>query len=176
MTALMMTASCLITNPTSYVNERPLTPPRVRDVAGTTRPRIGNLVVVSDAEPDVRMYVPVDDTGSSDPLQWLVFLNTDRDCNPTNESNCGPLQSGEIAGDGATTRRYVEYTLRGSLLAVGCNRVEMWVSSRFLLEGDRHTPAREGDVDFATWWVFKPDATMGSTVDPVEACAQRVQP
>jgi hypothetical protein len=172
---LLMTTSCIITNPTEYVTERPLTPPHIRDVRGTTRPRIGNLVEISDAEPDVTFYVPVDDAGTNDVLEWRFFINTDRDCNPTVDGNCLPQQDGEIRGDGVTERRYVEHTIRGSLLAVGCNRVELWVSSHFLPQGDRHTPQRAGDVDFVTWWVFKPP-TGSTTVDPIESCAERVQP
>lgn len=171
----LMTTSCIVTNPTEYVPERPITPPRIRDVQGTTRPRIGNIVQITESDPDVRFYVPVDDTGTNDSLEWRFFVNTDRDCNPTGDSNCGPQQDGEIPGDGAAERRYVEHTIRGTLLAVGCNRVELWVSSHFLPQGDRHTPSREGDVDFVTWWVFK--APSGATtVDPIESCMQRVLP
>jgi hypothetical protein len=170
----LMTTSCIITHPTEFNPERPVTPPRVRDVRGTTRPRLGNLVQLSESEPDVRFYVPVDDEGASDSLQWKFFINTERDCAPSGDNSCGPQQSGEIAADG-TARRYVEHTIRGTLLAVGCNRIELWVSSSFRLDGNQHTPTRAGDVDFVSWWVFKPPSG-GATVDPVESCAQRVQP
>ncbi len=171
----LMTTSCIITNPTEFVSERPLTPPRIRDVHGTTQPRLGNVVVLRSTDTGVDFYVPVDDANPNDLLQWQLFINVDRDCAPVDGVGCQPQQRGEIAPDG-NVRRFVARRIQENRFVVGCNRVELWVSSSFSLsEGDGHTPSRAGDVDFATWWVFK-SPSDGTPVDPVESCAQRVQP
>lgn len=179
MVLALCTSGCIITNPTEFVAERPLTPPRIRDEQGTTRPRLGNILELQETDPNVTFYVPVDDTGTNDPLQWQFFVNADRDCRTSEGGDCSaPQQSGELSADG-NVRRYVEYTLRENRFVVGCNRVELWVSSRFLLSGNRHTPARVGDVDFTTWWVFKRGTSAtgdGGLADPIESCGQRVQP
>lgn len=150
----LMTTSCIITDPTEFTPERPVTPPRVRDVRGARAGRASatSYAAPQDSNPSVRFYVPVDDEGATDSLQWKFFINTERDCAPSGDNSCGPQQSGEIAADGSA-RRCVEHTIRGTLLAVGCNRIELWVSSSFRLDGNQHTPTRAGDVDFAPWWV-----------------------
>ncbi len=177
---LLVTTSCavgcLITSQSSFQPLPPVTTPIIVDEPGVTSPRLANLVVVErgDQTTLVSFRVPVDDDGLDDPLQFQFFVNTDRDCLPRDGgNNCEPtLRLGERAPTGAR-RRFVQQDI--TLPNLGCNRVELWVSSHFLPEGDRHTPQRAGDVDFATWWIFKP-ATGAATVDPIESCAARVQP
>jgi hypothetical protein len=170
----LTTTSCLIVNPADSVQELPLTPPRIRDIQGRTRPRIGNLIEIRDTDPALVFDVPVDDVGVTNPIQWKLFVNFDRDCIPDENHDCEAGRAGEVAPDGTLQRR-VRATLGENLFAVGCNRVELWVSSRFVLNGDRHTPLQPGDVDFASWWVFK-RASGSTTIDPIGDCANRVQP
>lgn len=175
---LLMSMSCVITNPTEFVQERPLTPPRIRDEQGVTRPRLGNLIELRETDTGVEFLVPVDDAYVGDVLQWQFFVNVDRDCRPTGGTGCEAQADGELSPDG-NVRRYVELSLPEHRFAVGCNRVELWVSSSFRRTGDRHTPTRVGDVDSTTWWVFKrarAGAGDAGTLDPVESCANRVSP
>lgn len=175
---LVMTTTCIITNPTSYDPAPVLTPPRIRDLAERTRPRLGNLIALRETDTSVVFEVPVDDTGVGDDLQWQLFVNVERECRSL-DGTCAATERGRVAPNG-TTRRTVEVTLSEVALATGCNRVELWVSSNFELFGeDIHRPQQEGDVDFATWWIFKPArgaASDGGVVDPVEGCAYRVSP
>ena len=172
---LAMTTTCIITNPTKYDPEPLLTPPRIRDVPERTRPRLGNLVELRETDTTLVFEVPVDDTGVTDQLQWQLFVNVERECRSL-ESSCLPVERGTVAPNG-TTSRVVEVTLPEVAFATGCNRVELWVSSNFRFDGDVHLPRQAGDVDFATWWVFKRARGVladGGAVDPVESCANRV--
>lgn len=161
-----------------------LTPPRIQDVQGLTSPRLGALLEIDETDnTSYDFRVPVDDEGVTDLLQWRFFLNDNRDCVPQDGSvNCeddnqpGPR---ELGSNGAV-RREIRQTVSG--LVVGCNRVELYVSSRLRLSGNYRTPDREGDVDFRTWWIFvRPrsgtiPAGDGGVVDQVEACRFMVQP
>jgi hypothetical protein len=172
---LVMTTTCIITNPTRYDPEPVLTPPRIRDLPERTRPRLGNLLSLRETDPVLVFEVPVDDIGINDPLEWQLFVNVERECRSL-DGVCTPTQRGTVLPNG-TTQRMVETTLPESAFTVGCNRVELWVSSNFRFSGDVHQPQREGDVDFATWWVFKraPGTPAdGGVVDPVESCPWRV--
>jgi hypothetical protein len=171
-----MLTGCIIFNPTEYEPVRPLTPPRILDEPGVTSPRLGNIVVLRSNDIRVSFTVPVEDAGTSDDLFWQVFLNLDRECVPSAGNDCRALRSGSADPNG-NTRREVTFELPESSFRAGCNRVELWISSRFRDSGDRHTPLRAGDVDSATWWIFR-SATQsdGGVVDPIETCAQRVTP
>lgn len=170
---VMTTTTCIITNPTSYDPDPVLTPPRIRDLPGRTRPRLGNLISLRETDSSVVFEVPVDDSGLTDALAWRLFVNVERECRGL-EAACLPSQQGIVAPNGAA-QRVVEATLPESALAVGCNRVEVWVSSRFD-SNNLHDPSQLGDIDFATWWVFKRPAggADAGAVDPVESCAWRV--
>lgn len=169
------TTTCIITTPTEYIDEPLLTPPRIRDLPERTRPRLGNLIELRETDTAVVFEVPVDDTGVDDELQWQLFVNVARECGAL-EGMCVPATHGAVRPNG-TTRRLVEATLPEVSFATGCNRVELWVSSDFVFKGDVHRPRQTGDVDFATWWVFKRargGVTDGGVIDPVESCAHRV--
>jgi hypothetical protein len=170
---VMTTTTCIITNPTSYDPDPVLTPPRIRDLPGRTRPRLGNLISLRETDSSVVFEVPVDDSGLTDVLAWRLFVNVERECRGL-EAACLPSQQGFVAPNG-TAQRVVEATLPESALAVGCNRVEVWVTSSFRGD-DWHVPSQPGDVDFATWWVFKRAAggADAGVADPVESCAWRV--
>lgn len=171
---VMTTTTCIITNPTSYDPEPVLTPPRIRDLPERTRPRLGNLISLRETDTTVVFEVPVDDSGVDDPLEWQLFVNVERECRSL-DAACSPAQRGTVAPNGAA-QRVVEVTLAESALTPGCNRVELWVSSNFRFSGDVHRPQRDGDVDFATWWVFKRAAggADAGAADPVESCVWRV--
>ncbi len=177
-------SSCLITRADEVRVTTPLTPPRIQDVQGITTPRIGALLEID--ETDLTTYafrVPVDDDGVNDLLQWRFFVNDDRDCVPQDGgANCEPInqpQPHEFPSDG-NRRREIRETVR--LPEAGCNRVELYVSSRLRLSGNFRTPEREGDVDFRTWWVFvRPragtiPASDGGVDDAIERCRFLVQP
>lgn len=174
---------CLITSQSSFQPLPPVTTPVIVDEPGVTSPRLANLVVVErgDQTTLVSFRVPVDDDGLDDPLQFQFFVNTDRDCLPRDGgNNCEPtLRLGERAPTGAR-RRFVQQDI--TLPNLGCNRVELWVSSRFRLSGNYRTPERDGDVSSATWWIFvrpRPGTTTdpdAGTADPVEQCPFLVQP
>lgn len=175
----MATARCIITNPTTFDPTPPLTPPRIRDESGVTVPRLGNIVELRDTDTAVTFSVPVDDEGTTDLLQWKLFINVDRECRTQEGAACDPWRHGEVPSNQRVRRIIDGISIPESRFATGCNRVELWVSSRFQFAGDSHEPTREGDVDFATWWVFKPargGSGDGGVVDPIESCAYRVQP
>lgn len=179
---LLLSAGCIITDTTQYDPQAPLTVPVIQDIQGLTTPRLGNLIEVerSDSNPTVEFRVPVDDDGLNDPLQFQFIVNGDRDCIALDGgSSCEPSERlGEIPPNGSL-RRIITRTL--TMPAVGCNRVELWVSSNLPLSGNFHTPARRGDIAFTTWWVFvrarpgdlSSDAGAG---DPVSRCRYQVQP
>lgn len=181
--ATSCTVGCVITSPTSFDPLPPLTPPVIVDEPGVTAPRISNLVRVErgDQPVQVSFSVPVDDDGVDDPLQYQFFVNADRDCIPRDGgTNCEPtVRLGEAPTNG-TRRRLVRRDI--PIPNVGCNRVDLWVSSRFRLSGTYRAPEREGDVAFASWWIFvrprpgtTPDPDAGA-VDTVEQCQYLVQP
>lgn len=182
----VLSGGCLITAPTSFVSEAPVTPPRILDVQGVTRPRLGNLIVLTDGDPDLRFDVPVQDDNVTDDLQYQFILNGNRDCVPiAGGASCEPdFRLGVLGADGRAVRN-VQLVLQTNRFRLGCNRVELWVSSAFeqrkSLAGNFHIPVRPGDVDFATWWVFlraRPGSGSedGGAVDPVERCGYLVQP
>lgn len=173
---------CLITTPSSFQALPPVTTPIIVDEPGVTDPRIANLVVAQRGDRDVVLpfHILVDDDGIDDPLQYLFFINVDRDCLPRDGgSQCGATIVRDQAPSGVR-RRVLDQPIR--LTDIGCNRVEMWVSSRFRLNGNYHTPERDGDVASATWWVFvrpppgTPTDPDAGTADPVERCQNLVRP
>jgi hypothetical protein len=180
------TAGCLITSPPSFLSEAPLTPPRIQDVPGVTKPRLHNIVDLTaqaDGRPTVVTFrVPVDDEGVDEALWYQFFVNDDRDCIELEGGvSCEPAARLRTVPASGQRRRFIEASV--SLTQLGCNRIELWVtSSEFLQSGNYHTPRREGDVDFATWWVFlraAPGGVSGGDAgvgDPIERCGQLVQP
>lgn len=178
------TVGCVITSQSSFQPLPAVTPPVIVDEPGVTSPRLSNIVVLERGDDPVQLSfrVPVDDDGVDDPLQYQFFVNADRDCLPRDGgNNCEPtLRLGERAATGMR-RRFVEQS-NLTIPNLGCNRVELWVSSRFRLSGNYRTPEREGDVASATWWVFvrpRPGTTTdpdAGTADPVEQCPFLVQP
>lgn len=174
---------CLITSPSSFQALPPVTAPVIVDEPGVTSPRIGNIIIVDQGDSPTLVQsfrVPVEDNGLFDPLQFHFFVNADRDCLARNGgNNCQPQAFGEKMGDGTRRRLLVQEV---PITELGCNRVELWVSSRFSLSGNYRTPERDGDVASATWWIFvrprpgtitDPDA---GTANPVEQCRFLVQP
>lgn len=177
---LLLSCGCIITETTKYDPQAPVTPPVIQDIQGIngTKPRLGAYVDQSD--PRVEFNVPVDDEGVNDPLQYQFIINGDRDCVPLDGGlSCEPAERlGEIPPTG-DRRRVINRTL--TMPAVGCNRVELWVSSNLPLSGNFHTPARAGDIAFTSWWVFirpRPgDITSDAGVeDPISGCRFNVQP
>lgn len=159
-----------------------LTPPRIQDIQGLTVPRLGALFEVDEASTEPLAFrIPVDDEGVTDPIQFQFFINSDRDCVPRDGGpSCEPgPRLGEVPADG-TTRRFVTRSFAISSLQPYCNRIDLYVSSAFRLDGNFHTPVRDGDVDFRTWWVFvRPSvatATDGGVSDPVMLCPFLLQP
>lgn len=187
--ALMLAAaavsSCLITRTEEVRVPTPLTPPRIQDVQGLTNPRLGVLMEIDEVlgtnGENVTTYpfsVPVDDDNVDDPVQFQFFVNADRDCVPRDGgANCEPDIPLRLAGGQVGIRRFVDRTIP---LVVGCNHIELYVSSAFRLDGNFHTPVRDGDVDFATFWIFvrsaNPAVTDGGVEDPIERCQYLVQP
>lgn len=173
---------CLIAPPPDFPTEAPLTRPVIVDLQGFTTPRIGNIVSVTrgDAPARVTFRVPVDDDNPDDLLQYQFFVNDNRDCLSGDAgAGCAPGRVGERASTG-DRRRVITETL--SFDTLGCNRVELWVSSRFIFGGNFRTPVREGDFASVTWWVFV-RSNVGGTVpsdggvtDPIEGCTNLVQP
>lgn len=177
MVLLASTSGCLITDPIPYVGEAPLTPPRIVDQAGVTRPRLGNVVIATQVPYTVEFRIPVEDDGLTDPIEFEFFVDQARECidpeidggadgGVTCEPN-GP--TGTVEPDG-TLRRIIRKSVP---LSRGCHRIELWVtSSRFPQRGNYHTPSRAGDVAFASWWVFVPEMSGGSvdvsTCTPVQ--------
>lgn len=188
-TALMLApvaalASCLITRTDEVRVPTPVTAPRIQDIQGITTPRLGALLETDEIAPGstpVTFRVPVDDDGVDDPLQYQFFVNADRDCVPRGEdTSCEPgPRLGQVNSNGMR-RRFVERVIQ--LPEVGCNRVELYVSSRLRLSGNFRTPEREGDVDFRTWWIFvRPrsgavPSADGGLVDAIRLCPYLVQP
>ncbi len=180
------TAGCLITETPSFPAEVPLTVPQIRDEQGLTEPRLSNildLTAPADGRPTaVEIRVPVDDEGVNDTLWYQFFLNNDRDCIELEGGvSCEPTDRLRTVPPNGQRRRFI--TGRVSLTRLGCNRIELWVtSSEFLQSGNYHTPRRAGDVTFATWWVFIRPAPGGvtggdgGTADPIENCPYLVQP
>ena len=176
--------SCLITTPTEVREVAPVTPPRILDLQGTTRPRLGNLLVLTEGDPPLLFEVPVEDDNVNDRLQSQFFLNNNRDCVPIQGgASCEPNDRVREIDPNGQRVRTVRKEFRVEDFRIGCNRVELWVSSRFRLSGNFHTPDRPGDFDFASWWVFvrpRPGSGGGegdgAVIDPVERCAYAVQP
>lgn len=161
-----------------------LTPPRIQDVQGLTSPRIGALLEVPETDNTTYAFrVPVDDDGVTDLLQWRFFVNDDRDCVPQDGGlNCEPVNQPtphELPSNGMV-RREIRETVQ--LPRLGCNKIELYVSSRLRLSGNYRTPDREGDLDFRTWWIFvrprsdTPPVGDGGVVDQIEACPFALQP
>jgi hypothetical protein len=182
--ALMLAATtslsaCLITRTEEVRVPTPLTRPRIQDVQGITTPRLGALFEVEETDrTTVEFRVPVEDDGVNDLLQWRFFVNDDRDCVPQDGgSNCDPVDQPtprELPGNGNRVREIREFV---PVPRLGCNRIELWVSSRLRLSGNFRTPEREGDVDFTTWWIFvRPRDGSIPAGDPVELCTNRLQP
>lgn len=175
--------ACLFAPSPSFPDAAPLTRPILVDVQGDTTPRLGNIVSVvrGDAPARVTFRVPVDDENADDLVQFQFFVNDNRDCLSGDAgAGCAPGRVGERPPTGAR-RRVITETLTFDTL--GCNRVELWVSSRFIFGGNFRTPLREGDFAFTTWWVFvraAPGTGGGSSdagaADPIEACGNLVQP
>jgi len=180
------TAGCLITNPPTFLSEPPLTPPQIVDEQGVTEPRVGNildLTAPADGRPTVVTFrVPIVDEGVNERLWYQFFLNNDRDCIELDGGvPCEPSDRLRTIPGNGQRRRFVTGSV--SLTQLGCNRIELWVtSSEFLQSGNYHTPRREGDVAFAYWWVFVRPAPGGVTGgdagvgDPIENCRHLVQP
>ncbi len=186
MLLLASTTGCVLTlAPSGLADEPPVTPPVILDVQGVTEPRLHNLVTLEEggASTAVRFSVPVDDDNVLDRLQFQFFIDDVRDCVPRDGgTNCEPQERlGELGSTG-DRRRVINRTLR--IAGIGCHRVELWVSSNFQLSGNFRTPVREGDVSFATWWIFlrsRPGMSPGTPADggvsdPVERCGFVVQP
>lgn len=182
MTSALATG-CLVAPPPDFPTEAPLTAPVIVDVQGLTTPRLGNIVSVTrgDAPARVTFRVPIDDENADDLVQYQFFVNDNRDClSGDGGAGCAPGRVGERVPTGAR-RRIITETL--SFDTLGCNRVELWVSSRFIFGGNFRTPLREGDVSFVTWWVFVRSNVGSGTVtddagvtDPIERCDNIVQP
>lgn len=181
-TTSVLAAGCLVTPPPDFPAEAPLTAPVIVDVQGLTTPRVGNIVSVvrGDAPARVTFRVPVDDANPDDQIQYQFFVNDNRDCLSSDAGvDCAPGRFGRRVATGER-RRLITETL--SFDTLGCNRVELWVSSGFVFGGNFRTPQRDGDFAFATWWVFvraQPGAAGASdagVTDPVESCANLVQP
>lgn len=157
MVALTSTAGCLVTEPVQFPDGSVLTPPRLVDQAGVTRPRLNNVVVVLQPAPyRIDFRIPVEDDGLNDPISYAFFVDQQRDCVSDADGGltCDPQgPTGTIEADGNLRRVIV----KSFNLEAGCRKVELWVtSSRFLANGNFHTPERAGDVASATWWVFVP--------------------
>lgn len=176
---------CLITSQSSFQPLPPVTPPVIVDEPNLTVPRLGNLVIIERSEltglATKTFTVPVDDDGLDDPLQYQFFVNTDRDCLARDGgTSCKPVDRLIEVSPNGMRRRIVGRTV--NIPDDGCNRVELWVSSRFRLSGNYRTPEREGDVASATWWIFvrpRPGTTTdpdAGTANPVEQCRFLVQP
>jgi len=182
MTTSALAVGCLIAPAPDFPTEAPVTAPVIVDVQGVTTPRLGNIVSVTrgDAPARVTFRVPVDDDNADDLVQYQFFVNDNRDCfSGDGGAGCTPLRAGVRPPTGSR-RRIITETL--SFDTLGCNRVELWVSSRFIFGENIRTPAREGDFAFVTWWVFVRSSVGGGTVtdagapDPIESCVNLVQP
>lgn len=180
--AATLASGCLITRTEEVRVPSPLTPPRIQDIQGLTTPRLGSLIEVDETDQTVVTFrVPVEDDGVDDLLQWRFFVNDNRDCVPQDGgSNCDPLNQPtprELPGNGTLVRE-VRETVR--VPRTGCNRVELYVSSRLRLSGNFRTPERQGDLAFTTWWIFVrprvPEASDGGVDDQIKRCPFRIQP
>jgi len=179
--AVKLSTACLITRTEEVRVPPPLTPPRIQDIQGLTTPRLGTLLVVDPDQTAVTFRVPVEDDGVDDLLQWRFFVNDDRDCVPQEGgANCAPINQPtprELPGNG-TRLREIRESVR--IPRSGCNRIELYVSSRLRLSGNFRMPERPGDIAFTTWWVFVrqsvPRPPDGSIDDSVESCPFRPQP
>jgi hypothetical protein len=179
--ASAVTAGCLFAPPPNLPAEPAVTPPVIIDQPGITVPRLGNQinVVRGDSIPQVMFSIPVSDDNLGDRLQFQFYVNSDRDC-VGDRSRCAPVDFGDREPNGMR-QRTITRTLSFSTL--GCNRVELWVSSRFTTGDNFRTPARPDDFDFATWWVYVkaapgaggPTSDAGAE-DPAENCANLVPP
>ncbi|MBL8603370.1 MAG: hypothetical protein JNK72_15705 [Myxococcales bacterium] len=179
--ALATVAGCLIPSAPEFATEPPLSPPQIVDAPGLTRPRVGNIVLVEQGNAQselIEFNIPVDDLGVDETLQFNFFVNGDRDCVQSNgASDCAQTENLRELPPSSDRARRRFITWSRSFRQLGCNRVELYVtSSRFLLNGNFHTPARDGDLAFASWWVFV-RAPAGSTStsdagtgDSVERC------
>ena len=175
------TAGCLVAPPPSLPTEPPVTRPVFVDQAGQTSPRLGSQVNVTraDSNPQVTFRVPVDDENVNDALQFQFYVNADRDCVGGDRTRCLPSAFNTYP-PANRRQRIIEQTLTFGTL--GCNRVELWVSSQFTTGDNLRTPAREGDFAFTTWYVYV-KAAPGTGVagdagaeDPAENCAHLVPP
>lgn len=162
--------------------EAPVTRPVFIDQAGVTSPRLGSQVnlVRTNSNPQVSFVIPVEDENVNDLVQFQFYVNADRDCVGGDMNRCLPSAFGVREPNGTRLRR-IERTLTFSNL--GCNRVELWVSSRFTSGDNLRTPARAGDFAFTTWYVYVRAApgtggggADGGVEDPAENCAFLVPP
>ncbi len=126
--ASAVTAGCLLAPPPNLPAQAAVTPPVIVDQPGLTTPRLGNQinVVRGDSIPQVTFRIPVDDENVNDLVQFQFYVNTDRDCVGGDMNRCLPSAFGSREPNG-DRRRLIERTLSFSTL--GCNRVELWVSS-----------------------------------------------
>lgn len=173
--------SCLITRTEEVRVPSPLTVPRIQDVQNITSPRIGALTRIDEDERNTtqEFVVPVDDDGVNDTMQYQFFVNEDRDCIPRDGGvSCEPSNRlGEVPPNGEV-RRFIRKTIND--LSVGCNRVDLYVSSRIPQSGTFRAPDRAGDLAFQSWWIFvrsrTPSTADGGVSNPVEDCLFQVQP
>lgn len=173
-------SSCLITRTEEMRVPSPLTVPRIQDVQNITSPRIGALTRIDEDERETtqEFVVPVDDDGVNDTMQFQFFVNEGRDCIIDGGVSCEPTNRlGEVPPNG-DVRRYIRRTIKD--LVVGCNRVDLYVSSRIPQSGTFRTPERAGDLAFQSWWIFvrsrTPSTADGGVSNPVENCPFQVQP
>jgi hypothetical protein len=129
---------------------------------------IGSHIDLSDIEPgdagvsaDLFFEVAVRDPDINQPLEWQVWVNY-------TGGSSGTATRGTLLADPQTdpdrrTRRLSFGLSRASL--IGCNRIELQVSSEFSF-ADQREPVLEGDVAMATWWVVA-DRTV-----PISSCAE----
>ena len=174
--------ACLITRSTETL-VAPVTAPRIQDVKGVTSPRLGGLLVLQQGTgpTQVDFRVPIDDDGVDKALESQFFVNANRDCVPMTGTTCEPDLRPEIVPSDGNVRRMVVRTL--TIPQVGCNRVELYVtSSQLLLSGNYRTPSVAGDLAFETWWIFvvprggTTTGADGGVFDPLQQCAYLVQP
>ncbi len=162
--------ACMVTNPVSFQQEAPVNRPFIRDILGSTVPRLGQIVVLqSTDDPTVSFNVPVDSTVTDQPLQYQWLFNEPRDCVALDGgTSCEPtIPELEVAATGAT-ERVISRQFRVD--TPGCYKVELWVSTTgFARSGDFHTPVRPGDLDFATWWIIRQPTPPTAAID-VSTC------
>ena len=168
---LVMTTTCIITNPTSYDLEP------VSHAAAHPRParadaaRLGNLV--SRCGDRHHRGVPkcrVDDSGVDDPLEWQLFVNVERECRSL-DAACSPAQRGTVAPNGRRSGWSRTLASRRSRRVQPCRAL---VSSNFRFGDGNYWPQRDGDVDFATGGFKRAAGGRRGRGRPGESCAWRV--